>query len=117
MGFVAYMAYGLQFYMESYVRPSLLWALLSPILSVAHIKHNLCGFLGTLVYISSNHHIMYIHVRVDTHNYTQQTTLNTVDSKKWKRGCRMMTAGSPSLFGLGLKNGHVPTVWLHCKNP
>ena len=30
-----------------------------------------------------------------------------VGSKKLKHGCRMICAGCPSLFGLGLEDGHV----------
>ena len=37
---------------------------------------------------------------------------NTVDSQKLEHGCRMIYAGVPSFFGLGLEDGHVPTFWL-----
>ena len=36
----------------------------------------------------------------------------TVDSKKLEHGWRMIHAGFPSFFGLGLEEGHVPTFWL-----
>ena len=36
----------------------------------------------------------------------------TVDSKKLEHGCRLIYAGFPSIFGLGLGNCHVPTFWL-----
>ena len=35
----------------------------------------------------------------------------TVDSKQLEHGCRMVYAGFPSFFGLGLEEGHVPTLW------
>ena len=38
--------------------------------------------------------------------------MTTVDSNKLEHGCRLIYAGIPSLFGLGLQDGHVPTFWL-----
>ena len=35
-----------------------------------------------------------------------------VDSKMLEHGCRVIYAGFPSFFGLGLEDGHVPTFWL-----
>ena len=39
----------------------------------------------------------------------------TVDSKKLEHECRMIFAGCPSVFGLGLECAPVPTFWLLCK--
>ena len=36
----------------------------------------------------------------------------TEDSKKLEHGCRVICAGVPSSFGLGLEDSHVPTFWL-----
>ena len=36
----------------------------------------------------------------------------TANSKKWEHGCRVIYAGFPSFFGLGLLDGRVPTFWL-----
>ena len=36
----------------------------------------------------------------------------TVDSKKLEHARRVIYAGFPSLLGLGLEDGHVPTFWL-----
>ena len=38
--------------------------------------------------------------------------LDTVDSKELEHGCRLIYAGIPSFFVLGLEDGHVPTFWL-----
>ena len=38
----------------------------------------------------------------------------TVDSKKFEHGCRMICAGFPSVFGLGLEDGPVPTFCFNC---
>ena len=35
-----------------------------------------------------------------------------VYSQKLEHGCRMIHAGRPSFFGLGLEDGPVPTFWL-----
>ena len=42
-----------------------------------------------------------------------QSTLEIgdLDFKKLEYGCRMICAGVPSFFGLGLEDGHVPTFW------
>ena len=37
--------------------------------------------------------------------------MTLLDSKKLEHGCRMMYAGVPSFFGLGLEDGPVPTFW------
>ena len=37
---------------------------------------------------------------------------STVGSDKLEYGCRRIYAGSPFVFGLGLEDGHVPTLWL-----
>ena len=36
----------------------------------------------------------------------------TVDPKKWEHGSRIVYAGFTSFYGLGLEDGHVPTLWL-----
>ena len=36
---------------------------------------------------------------------------NIVDSKKLEHRCRIICAGLPSFFGLGLQHGHVPNFW------
>ena len=36
----------------------------------------------------------------------------TADFKKLEHGCRMIYAGVPSSFALGLEDGHVSTFWL-----
>ena len=36
----------------------------------------------------------------------------TEDSQELEPGCKMIDAGVPSFFGLGLEDGIVPTVWL-----
>ena len=42
----------------------------------------------------------------------ESTRSPPVDSKKLEHGCRMIHAGFPSLFALGLEDGRVPTFWL-----
>ena len=37
---------------------------------------------------------------------------NTLDSKKLEHGCGTISAGFPSFLGVGLEEGHVPTLWL-----
>ena len=38
-------------------------------------------------------------------------SFSTVGSSKLEHGCRMIYAGSPSLFGSGLEDGQLPTPW------
>ena len=37
---------------------------------------------------------------------------NTVDSNKLEHACKVIYAGFPSFFGLGLEDGHLPTFWI-----
>ena len=37
---------------------------------------------------------------------------STVNSKQLEHGCRMISAGCPPFFGLGLEDGHAPTLRL-----
>ena len=50
---------------------------------------------------------MYIHmdINIDKHRYRYRL-------QRVGHGCRMIYAGIPSFFGLGLEAGHVPTIWL-----
>ena len=43
---------------------------------------------------------------------TSLAVCSTVDSIKLEHGCRMIHAVLPFFFGLGLEDGHDPTVWL-----
>ena len=40
-----------------------------------------------------------------------------VDSRKLEHACRVLYAGCPSFFGVGLEDGHVPTFWLLLQVP
>ena len=35
-----------------------------------------------------------------------------IDSRKLEHGCRMIYAGVPLVFGVGLEDGHVSNFWL-----
>ena len=52
---------------------------------------------------------MYICVYVDIDVDIDRPAL---DSKKSEHGCKVIYAGCPSSFGLGLEDGQIPTFWL-----